>query len=326
MSNTKHEIKIPVKAGTLRGVRKAIKDGEIPHLFFTKDISLKGQVDSILLCQVEKEIDPNEYIAIGANIEKLKAKHWLLHRGKQSSKLKEEDNVFKMNVDQEIHETFISDYGKDTEYVGKIVKPKSGKVALKFNAENIKNRSELIKRVALILDGVVSIKQNIKNRKFERYLEKQKSHLKEICPNVMVNKVNYVRMKGQDLIDKGIALGYPHMLEKNAAEKVIEFLSKQVKQYDYFYRGIKIAPEGEYVVKLKKPIKLDTPVKINYDYEIDLAYDFGQQLYEGGGIDEVNSFAEHIANITNLAHKEEMTEEQIKDANTDKGKVVSINK
>ena len=300
------DILITVNSSIVKIVKDKIKNGAIEGLSFEKKVRQKDNKATLLFKVDDSHTTRQHYLSIGMQLERLKAQSWLVVKGEDSKLLKSKENVFPIQVDSSLVEQFVKDYAEDVKYKSKKVSGTGEKTVLYFRADDLHSRKDLIKRIALIFDAIRSVKNKVMYRKFDRFKTVTLRNLEENGSHVTIDKLRYKEMTGEELVANGYALGYPHETAKdNSIISKAIYAAKSVGQnHDYYYQGSLVIPTAVYVVRLREPMPLESPVPINYNYEIDMAWRYGEQKFRGGGVDEIDAFQKEIIAMINEANKD----------------------
>jgi hypothetical protein len=281
-------------------------DKAFENIKFKKSIRKKGKKsdDVILILQTPKELSL-ESVQLGAMLNELKVNSSAKAHLKNIEKKSQEQEIepiklrFERSIEKQFRELF-----SESLNIKEIHSVENGKfIDVYFDVSDISGRSALVKRIAQIFDALQTIKAGRKSEQDLKDIQKAIQTLEQHCNYLQQTHVRLEKMSGAELIAQGYASPF---LSKNQKQLSLfnQFFrlikGKQAKQNIQYYFFEKIVElDSDYVVKLSTPRKLSEPVPVNHAREILLNYQFGEQLFTGRGIIEVESYFETIVKIHN---------------------------
>jgi len=251
---------------------------------------IKGKTPPFITMEPTKEKNQSEYVALGAELESFKYRAASEIQIEAAKKKKAEVNYIRLGFDSKVANEFKQLHGESLR-LHKII-GRQGTVEFQFDVTDCLNRTQLIKRVLLITDAVEDIKRNKRHARNKHELDSTVDYLSKNCHGITQNTIVYEEMTGKE----AIARGYTNRWDidshyANNIEKIFAWAFGKKKSKDYFM-GSEVQEEEKYMVKLRKPKKVDQPM--DFREEVWKRYVYGEQVYYGLGMELVHRFQKQI--------------------------------
>lgn len=282
---------------------KRIKSGEVAGAKITKTKVINKEV--IFFLEFDTIIDANS-LNIGYQLNEQKYKAAALVKAAELKK-QDIDEVPKelcLTFAAEIRKEFVA-HCKDRLKIVRAVADITGKqTKYYFDISDVKTSGQLVKRIEEILDAVQSIKQNERLRHAQEYMDIVIADLLTL-PSFKQGAYMYSYVTGKELIEMGECTVFDSSSKPaKIFQKFLNILfGKYSRKFDYLYFGKLVELDKEYIV-LHDPKNFESPQPIDHKYNVLTAFRYGEQVFEGNGVIEVEQYYKGILKSFNLAIKE----------------------
>lgn len=299
-------IQVEVKKEYKKFFIEKIKEGFLPKFKLAKTVrTLRSNKDYFIFLDSTEQLYETDLISTGEKISELKSICFVEAAKTKKKQIEKEDNVFMISIPRELYKDFRAKYSIPLGIKNSKVGDHYAKCY--FDASMLVSRAQLVKRIALVYDGINTIRNKLNEKEIARWKAGLINHMKEQAPDLMVNQADYQEKTGREIISQGLSTVYPR-IEKtpfSLLEKVLVFFNKNKLDKDHYINGILINDlDKTYIIKTKEPNLFDKPLPINYEYEFSMAERYGDQFYLGGGVDEMERVMEKMINAKNDTIKE----------------------
>lgn len=153
---------------------------------------------------------------------------------------------------------------------------------------------ERIARALFLQDTIHAAVRKLDKKDESDYIQSVIKALNEGAPHMTKTSESLIRLTGTELRWLGHSVQYRILSKKKPFARFVELLFGQ-RRYERYYCDRVLDPIETYVVKLKKPRRIDSQ-PIDHAKEVALHYDFGEQFYSGLGTKYVEKYMKSIAN------------------------------